>query len=143
MLSVGCFERHGEEKYAVLFLGRNDPQKGSDVTLHSFAKATVSHPKALLVQPVRKKTQMCNLLKRWLETGIADRVLFTGFLESKARLTALVDSDVFILTLSSEEFRNRGRRSDGGRLPVIVSDRVGIAEDLRRGRAGVVVSLDL
>ena len=132
-----------EEKDVVLFLGRIDPQKGLDVTLHSFAKATVSHPKAILVLAGPEEDGYVQALKKMAEKlGIMDRVLFTGFLESKARLTALVDSDVFILTSYSENFGIAVVEAMAAGLPVIISDRVGIAKDLRRERAGVVVSLD-
>lgn len=132
-----------EEKEVVLFLGRIDPQKGLDVTLHSFAKATVFHPKALLVLAGPEEDGYVQPLKKMAEKlGIMDRVLFTGFLESKTRVTALADSDVFILTSYSENFGIAAVEAMAAGLPVIVSDRVGIAEELRAERAGVVVSLD-
>jgi len=132
-----------DENQIVLFLGRIEARKGLDVTLPSFAKATVSHPSALLVLAGPEEDGYVQPLKKMAgKLGIEDRVLFTGFLDSKARLTALVDADVFILTSYSENFGIAVVEAMAAGLPVIVSDRVGIAEDLRRGRAGVVVSID-
>ena len=132
-----------DENQVVLFLGRIEPQKGLDVTLNSFASATVNHPKTLLVLAGPEEDGYMHPLKKMAgKLGLADRVLFTGFLDSKARLSALVDADVFILTSYSENFGIAAVEAMAAGLPVIVSDRVGIAEDLRRERAGVVVSMD-
>lgn len=132
-----------EDGKVVLFLGRIEPRKGLDITLHSFRQAALSHPDALLVLAGPEEDAYVQSLKKLAEKlGITGRVLFPGYLDAVSRLSALADSDVFLLTSYAENFGVAVVEAMAAGLPVIVSDQVGIAEDIHRDGAGVVVPLD-
>lgn len=128
----------------VLYLGRLEPRKGLDLTLASFARVASVNSKACLVLAGPEEDDYVQVLMNMaVKSGIADRILFTGYLDARSGLTALVDADVFILTSYSENFGMAVVEAMAIGLPVIISDQVGIAEDLSLEQAALVVSLDI
>ncbi len=128
----------------VLFLGRVDPRKGIDITLESFARVATNYPMAKLVIAGPEEDSYVQTLKQMSsQLKITDQVLFTDYLDSQSRLSALADADVFILTSYSENFGMAIVEAMYAGLPVVISDRVGIADEIKAGNAGVVVSLDI
>jgi glycosyltransferase involved in cell wall biosynthesis len=133
----------GQEAEVILYLGRLDPGKGLDIAMASFAKIAARRPMArlVLVGPeenghVRDLKALANRL------GIGPRTLFPGYLDSADRLNALADADIFLLTSYSENFGMSVVESMAAGLPAVISDQVGISEDLQREEAAIVVPLD-
>jgi glycosyltransferase involved in cell wall biosynthesis len=63
-------------------------------------------------------------------------------LDSDERIGALRDADIFILTSHSENFAIAAAEAMAAGVPVLVSDRVGIAAEILKWDAGFVTSLD-
>jgi glycosyltransferase involved in cell wall biosynthesis len=76
------------------------------------------------------------------ELGVEDAVIFAGLLGREEGKKALVDADVFVLPSHSENFGMAVVEAMLCRLPVVVSNNVGLAEDLVRADVGVMVSLE-
>jgi glycosyltransferase involved in cell wall biosynthesis len=74
--------------------------------------------------------------------GIAADVLWTGFLAGDDKDAALADADVFVLPSRSENFGLAVAEAMAAGLPVIVSDRVGIHDEIAAASAGLVVRCD-
>lgn len=75
------------------------------------------------------------------ELKVTDAVIFTGLLDRDRGKEALVDADIFVLPSLSENFGIAVVEAMLCRLPVVVSDQVGLAPDLARAGVGVVVPL--
>jgi glycosyltransferase involved in cell wall biosynthesis len=75
--------------------------------------------------------------------GLLNQVMFTGRLDRAGVLAALSAADLFVLPSRSENFAVAVVESLAAGTPVIVSDRVGVHEDVQRGKVGAVVPLDL
>lgn len=75
------------------------------------------------------------------EYGVLRNILFTGLLQRSDGIAALVDADVFVLPSLSENFGMAVVEAMLCTLPVVISDNVGIAPDIKKAGAGVVVSL--
>lgn len=128
----------------VLYLGRIDPKKGLDLALMAFAVAARSYPQSLFALVGPDENGYLDVLKSLsANLGIENRCIFTGYLDSSRRLSALTDADVFMLTSRYENFGMSAVEAMISGLPVIVSDQVGIADELKREQAGLVVPLEV
>lgn len=116
----------------VLYLGRIEPRKGLDLTLCSFAKIALDNSKVHLVMAGPEEDGYGKVLRKMAsDLGIGDRVVFTDYLNDKERLSALVDADIFILNSYTGNFGMAVAEAMAVGLPVVISDKVGIAEEIR------------
>ena len=128
----------------VLFLGRIEPRKGLDILLPAFSGVAVHFPNAKLILAGPEEDEYRRVLQHMAEQlGIDDRIIFTEYLDSPERLEALRDADVFALTSYSENFGMAVVESMAAGTPVVVSDRVGVADVVEKTNAGLVTSLDI
>jgi glycosyltransferase involved in cell wall biosynthesis len=74
--------------------------------------------------------------------GLAEHVLFTGLLERKEGIKALVDADVFALPSLSENFGMSVIEAVYCNLPIVISSNVGLAPDLDFAQAALVIDLE-
>ena len=132
------------DREVILYLGRVEPAKGLDIALESFAKVAMTNPKANLVIAGPEEDNYRRVLDRMIVAlNIVKRVLLTGLLDARTRLEALFDTDVFILTSYSENLGMSAVEAMAAGVPVLVSDRVGLADDIQHEQMGVVVPLDV
>lgn len=126
----------------VIFLGRLEPRKGLDIALEAFASVCQVNDRVRFIIAGPDKNDYSKTLHRLVnQYKIADKVNFTGYLPAEARLQALVDSDVFILTSISENFGMSVVEAISVGLPVLISDQVGVASFVEHSGCGYVVSL--
>lgn len=132
-----------DSHYLVLYLGRVEPRKGLEVTVNAFARMLQGLPETTLViagpEEDRHSRELIDLASH---LGIRANVVVTGFLDSSERLEALGAADAFVLTSHSENFGVAVVEAMASGLPVILSDKVGLAEIVRREGAGLVTPLD-
>ena len=128
----------------VLYLGRVEPRKGLDLALASFAAIAKEYPKAMLVLAGPEENGYLQVLQRLaIDLDLERRLIFTGFLGARERLEAFASSDVFILTSYSENFGMSVVEAMAAGLAIIISDQVGLSDDVRLAQAGIVVPLDV
>jgi glycosyltransferase involved in cell wall biosynthesis len=128
----------------VLFLARLHPKKGLPLLLDAVAallregRAEVELEVAGDGDPAYRR----ELEARTRALGIAGRVRFLGRVEGSAKARALADADLFVLPSYQENFGIAAAEAMAAGLPVVVSDRVGIAEQVAEAGAGTVVPCD-
>jgi len=134
----------GDKEHLILHLGRIEPRKGISFALQAFAKLAGARRgcRFVIAGPEEDHHQQ-ELYRQAVSLGLAEQVLFTGYLNPTQRLEALAAADVFILTSYSENFGMSVVEAMASGLPVLVSDQVGVAEQVQQTGAGVVVPLDL
>jgi glycosyltransferase involved in cell wall biosynthesis len=71
--------------------------------------------------------------------GIADNIVWTGFLKGEDKRAAFADADVFVLPSWSENFGIAVVEAMAAACPVVVTDQVAIHGDISRSGAGYVV----
>lgn len=124
----------------ILFLSRLDRKKGVELLLAAFARVHQAQPHAALViagsGEATYTAELCALAHR---LGIADSVVWPGFLVGDEKLAALSCASVFVLPSHSENFGVAPVEAMAAGLPVIVSDQVGVSRDVEEARAGIVV----
>jgi glycosyltransferase involved in cell wall biosynthesis len=124
----------------VLFLSRLDSKKGLELLLPAFADAHSKNPNALLViAGTGDKALTDDLEGLAARLEIADQIVWAGFTSGQEKLSALAAASVFALPSHSENFGIAVVEAMASGLPCVLSDRVGIAADVERLEAGLIV----
>jgi glycosyltransferase involved in cell wall biosynthesis len=124
----------------LLFLSRLDEKKGLDLLLRAFAQVRRHDGGTWLVIAGEGPDAFVTGLKQdATRLGIADRILWTGFLAGAAKAEALADADLFVLPSYSENFGIAVAEAMASGLPVVVTDQVALHTDVTAAGAGLVV----
>ena len=123
----------------LLFLGRLHEKKGCDLLVCAFARVAATHPDLDLVlagpDPCGLRSRLEALARR---LGIAHRVHWPGLLRDGAKWGALYGCRAFVLPSHGENFGVAVAEAMACAKPVLVSDRVNIAPEIRQAGAGLV-----
>jgi glycosyltransferase involved in cell wall biosynthesis len=134
-----------KDKKIVLFLSRINWIKGLDILIPSFAK-------------LYKEDKNCHLLiagkddgdgyekkaRQWVSVyGLSDAVTFAGLLTGRDKFMAFYGSDVFVLPSYSEGLPTAVIEAMACRLPVVVSDKVGMYREISEYNAGIIVETNV
>jgi glycosyltransferase involved in cell wall biosynthesis len=126
-------------KHVVMFLGRINWIKGLDFLAESFYELA-RHRSDVILAIVGPDDGYKPTLEGIVEKlKLSDRVLFTGFLGGKDKLSALVDADVVVQTSRYEQGAWAPLEAVLCSTPIIVSSNSGAGEDVRRIDAGYLV----
>jgi glycosyltransferase involved in cell wall biosynthesis len=126
-------------KRYLLFLGRIHRKKGCDLLIEAFAKVAADDPELDLVMAGPDQQQWSEKLKRIAErTGIGTRVHWPGMVTGDAKWGAFFGAEAFILPSHQENFGIAVAEALGCGKPVLLADKVNIAEDIAEDRAGLM-----
>ena len=125
----------------ILYLGRVHKIKGLDLFARAFAELSKEIDNVKLVIAGPDDGYLTSLKKLVADLEISDKVLFTGPLYGEEKLRAYVDADVYVLPSVYETFPVAVLEACACGVPVIVTDRCGIA-DFIDGNVGYVVEYD-
>jgi glycosyltransferase involved in cell wall biosynthesis len=126
----------------ILFLSRLIPRKGADVLIQAFAQACPESGRLVIAGPEGEKGYLAYLKKCAIGFGVDNRVIFPGPMYEEQKKAAFVDTDLFVLPSSYENFANVAAEAIAFGIPVIITPFCGI-RSLVDGRAGLVVPLGL
>lgn len=120
----------------IYFVGRLVREKGVEVLLKALPSVFAAYPDTKAV--ISGKGPMLELLKQQAgEYGIADRVVFTGFVTDEERNRLLASATVTVLPSLYEPFGIVALEAMAASTPVIVSDVGGMGEVVRHGTDGL------
>ncbi|MDX2150561.1 MAG: glycosyltransferase [Bryobacteraceae bacterium] len=141
----GFRAKHGlGERLLVLFLSRIDDKKGLDLLIPAFARFRKRYLESTLVIAGSGSEALESSLRKLAEEhAVTDSILWTGFVEGRAKAELLRDADVFVLPSYSENFGVAAVEAMGLGLPLIVSDQVGICGEIEAAGAGAVVRCEV
>ena len=132
--------RHLAGRTVVLFLSRLDPKKGLDLLLPAFAALRRRDPNVALVIAGDGEPQfVLGLRQAAARLGIDGDIYWAGFLAGDEKLAALAAADLFVLPSYSENFGVAAVEALACGLPVVISDQVGIHQEIAAAGAGIVV----
>jgi glycosyltransferase involved in cell wall biosynthesis len=123
----------------ILFLGRLIPRKGAGTLIEAFAQACPESGRLVIAGPEGEPGYLALLQKCAQESGVSERVLFTGALYGEQKRAVLADASIFALPSRYENFANSVAEAIACGVPVIISDSCGI-RSLVSDRAGLVIS---
>ena len=128
------------DKKIVLSLGRINWKKGFDTLIPVFAGILKKEPNAVLVivgeDDGYKKTVQSLIVNYQLQ----GKVIFTGILVDEEKIAVYKESNVFVLLSYSENFGMAVVEAMYFGLPIVMTKAVGIASDIIRCGAGIVIN---
>jgi glycosyltransferase involved in cell wall biosynthesis len=134
----------GDQSLRLLFLSRLHPKKGIPLLFEGLARARADGVRAELAiagdGSTAYKEELLALVER---LGLRGVVRFLGYLEGESKRAAFASADVYVLPSHQENFGIAVAEALAAGLPVIVTDKVGIAADVREAGAGLVVPVDV
>jgi len=128
-----------KENHIIMFLGRIHWVKGLDFLVESFYELAQERTNVILVIVGPDDGYKSTLDKMIENLHLSDRVLFTGFLGGKEKLSALVDASIVVQTSRSEQGAGAPLEGVLCNTPIIVSRDTGAGEDVSRMDAGYLV----
>jgi glycosyltransferase involved in cell wall biosynthesis len=127
-------------KSYILFLSRIHIKKGLDLLVEAFAEVNKLFPEVVLVIAGPDNDGYGKEVKKQLiRKGILTNVLFTGMLSGDVKLSAYQNAELFVLPSYSENFGMSVVEAMACGTPVVISDQVGIAREIKHRQAGIVV----
>lgn len=111
----------------VLFLGRITIQKGPDYFLYAAKRALEIDPNIKFIVAGSGDMEQF-MIEKAAEFGIADKVLFTGFLRGKDIDKAYQMADLYVMPSVSEPFGITPLEAMRNNTPVIISKQSGVSE---------------
>jgi glycosyltransferase involved in cell wall biosynthesis len=124
------------DDHTILFLGRINWKKGIDRLISALPHVDGGR---LLIAGNDEENLTPRLKELAERLGVANRVEFLGRVEGAAKDELLGRATLFALTSMSENFGNAVLEAMAAGTPVVLTAEVGLAEEVRRARAGVVV----
>jgi len=140
--AIGLAGRRAKSK-DVLILGRIHRMKGFDLLVPAMREVRRRVPGArVVVAGPDEGGYRAEVERLARELGVGDAVHFAGHLEAPARARALEDAAVLAMPSYRENFGLSAAEAMAAGLPVVVSDKVNICEEIASAGAGRVVPLD-
>ncbi len=129
----------GSDERIILFLGRITREKGLDLLVSAFSKLVEQlRGLRLVIAGPSDLDYLASLKKLIVSKKIEDKVLFTGFLVGKEKLSVYVDADVFVLSSHFEGLSFTVLEACAGGVPVVITDCCNIPE-VADYKAGFIV----
>lgn len=123
----------------LLFLGRIHRKKGCDMLIDAFAKVAATDPELDLVMAGPDQQHWSVELQRTAATaGIASRIHWPGMITGDAKWGAFYGAEAFILPSHQENFGIAVAEAMACGTPVLLSDKVNIAEEIAADGAGLM-----
>jgi glycosyltransferase involved in cell wall biosynthesis len=126
-------------KRILLFLGRIHPKKGCDLLLQAFANIAPTHPEVMLVVAGPDAENWRPTLENLANNlGIAQKILWTGFISGDLKWGMLRAADAFVLPSHSENFGVAVVEALACGTPVLISDKINIWKEINAAQAGLI-----
>lgn len=130
-------------KRVILFLGRIHFKKGLELLAAALKRVVEKRRDIyLVIAGPGERGYTDKLRKLFRKMGLADYVVFTGMLLGDDKLSAFYSSDIFVLTSYGENFGIAVLEAMACKLPVVITDRVGIYKDAQEYKTGIVTGCD-
>lgn len=127
-------------KKIILFMGRLNWIKGFGILIPAFAEVVKKNSNAVLVISGSDSAGYSKTVKSLVEQyRLIRNVIFTGILEGNEKNMAYSAADIFVLPSYSENFGMVLAEAMHFGLPVITTKYVGIAPEILKNEAGIVI----
>ncbi|MDD5578199.1 MAG: glycosyltransferase [Methylobacter sp.] len=130
---------HLQGKRFLLFLSRIHPKKGIDLLIEAFAQTSISQPDLQLViagpDQVGWQAELQKLAEKHI---IIDKTTWTGMLSGDLKWGAYFAAEAFVLPSHQENFGIVVAEALSCHLPVLISNKVNIWQEIQKDNAGFI-----
>lgn len=134
---------HFADSVIIMFLGRIHQSKGIDVLFRALKTISQNSKNVHLALVGLGEQKYVNSLKVLAESlKISNHITWCGMMTGKMKNEMLHLSDICVLPSRVDSFGHTVLESMAAGTPLVVSDQVGLAEEVRRSGAGLVTQLD-
>jgi glycosyltransferase involved in cell wall biosynthesis len=132
-------ESNAYENY-ILILGRIDRKKGFDILIPSFAKICQDNNDIKLVIAGDDTTTYAQGVRKMIDDWkIGERIIFTGQVAGGYKWNLYKNALMFVLPSYSENFGNVIIEAMACGCPVVISNKVGVYNEVAENNAGIIV----
>lgn len=124
----------------LVFLSRIEQKKGLELLFD--ALAAIDFPWTLQLAGTGDATYIESLKRKAESLGLTDRISWLGHVGNADKFQLLANNDLLVLTSYNENFANVVIESLAVGTPVLVSEEVGLADDVKQHGLGWVCSLE-
>lgn len=129
---------------SLLFLSRIHEKKGCDLLIRAFASVASGASELHLIMAGPDQTGwIARLQVLARELGVTDRITWPGMLRDGMKWGAFYSAEAFVLPSHQENFGIAVAEALGCSLPVLISDKVNIWQEIKSHDAGLVAPDDL
>ncbi len=129
-----------KNKKYILFLGRINWKKGLDILIPAFYEISKIYKDIYLLIAGPDNEGYGEKIKKLIKNyGIEDKVIFTGPLYGKEKISAFKNAEIFVLPSYSENFGLAVLEAMACGKPCVISNKVGIYKDVEKYDAGIIV----
>jgi glycosyltransferase involved in cell wall biosynthesis len=122
----------------ILSLCRHAPVKGLDVLLYAMPIILQKYPNVKLVLAGSgKETAKLQVITKILQ--INHKVVFAGYVQGEEKLQLLATTDLFVQPSLSDGFAISVLEAMASGIPVVITDKVGLADYIKNGSCGLIV----
>jgi len=130
------------DSHVISFIGRLHRIKALDVLISAFSQISQVVENSYLLIAGADDGDESRLRQLTNKYGLSNTVRFLGFADEERKRLILGASDLFWLASHGENFGCSAVEAMAARVPVILSENVGICSDVLADNAGIVVSHD-
>jgi len=128
-----------KDKVFLLFLGRIDKKKGLDLLICSYEELIKKRSDIHLIIAGPESNYEKNI-KLWIkEKKLEKHITFTGFVLDDEKAKLFLESDIFVLPSYYESFGISVIEAMYYGLPVVITDRVEIYDEVKKYNAGIII----
>jgi glycosyltransferase involved in cell wall biosynthesis len=127
----------------ILFIGRLNWKKGLDILFSAFSKLVDKDASYKLLCVGPDDDDYRQQIEPLLSARAKERVVFTGMLSGADKVAAFNAADMFVLPSYSENFGMTVIEAAKYKVPMIISNKVGLAEEVLQHQAGLVINTDV
>lgn len=129
-----------KNKKYILFLSRINWKKGLDILIPAFYEISKIYKDIYLLIAGPDNEGYGEKIKKLIKNyGIEDKVIFTGPLYGKEKISAFKNAEIFVLPSYSENFGLAVLEAMACGKPCVISNKVGIYEEVKKYNAGIIV----
>lgn len=128
----------------ILFLSRLDPKKGIDILIDALGRLARDGRHFELILAGSGEQNYQERVKAMIhKAGISTQTTMAGFVEGRAKEALLQSADIFVLPSHHENFGIAVAEAMAAGIPVVISNKVNIHDDIQEANAGLIISVNV